>query len=323
MHIFPYSRRPGTPADQMPEQCTHALKAARAHEAQAVAERMHRDYLAQSVGQTLPVLFETAEEGSVGHSDTYLLVKVPREGLRGQLLDVKITGVEGERLLGEVKSESVRGSQASTAGEQWKEPSVTAWRWRRASPLAGGAYKEKEIEMKKIGMLVAVEMDAVLRRYGTAKRVEKRHGFEMHQYDMGEYELYVLRSGAGEIAAAAAAELLIDRYEVEMIVNFGVVGGLTAEMAQTKTCVVEKVVHYDFDTVEYDHCLPGQYMGYPDEFLRPAPELIDKATAPLPGAQAGDLRLRRTSSWPGKRPRAPCMRAGAPTSARWRPPPWC
>ena len=136
--------------------------------------------------------------------------------------------------------------------------------------------------MKKIGMLVAVEMDAVLGRYGTAKSVENRHGFEMHQYDMGAYELYVLRSGAGEIAAAAAAELLIDRYEVEMIVNFGVVGGLTAEMAQTKTCVVEKVVHYDFDTVAYDHCLPGQYMGYADEFLRPAPELIDKATALCP-----------------------------------------
>ena len=136
--------------------------------------------------------------------------------------------------------------------------------------------------MKKIGMLVAVEMDAVLRRYGSAKKVEKRHGFEMHLYDMGAYELYVLRSGAGEIAAAAAAELLIDRYEVEMIVNFGVVGGLTAEMAQTKTCVVEKVVHYDFDTVAYDHCLLGQYMGYPDEFLRPAPELIDKAVSLCP-----------------------------------------
>ena len=136
--------------------------------------------------------------------------------------------------------------------------------------------------MKKIGMLVAVEMDAVLSRYGTAKTVENRHGFEMHLYDMGAYELYVLRSGAGEIAAAAAAELLIDRYEVELIVNFGVVGGLTAEMAQTKTCVVEKVVHYDFDTSEYDHCLPGQYMGYEDAYLRPDPALIHKAVALFP-----------------------------------------
>ena len=106
MHIFPYSRRPGTPADQMPEQCTHALKALRAREAQAVAARMHRAYLEQSVGLTLPVLFETGEEGSLGHSDTYLLVKVEQEGLRGQLLDVKITGVDGERLLGVLRFEN-------------------------------------------------------------------------------------------------------------------------------------------------------------------------------------------------------------------------
>ena len=103
MHIFPYSRRPGTPADAMPNQCTHAVKALRAHEAQQVAERMHRAYLEASVGQTLPVLFETGEEGSLGHSDTYVLVKVPQQGLQGQLLDVKITGVDGERLTGELK----------------------------------------------------------------------------------------------------------------------------------------------------------------------------------------------------------------------------
>ena len=102
MHVFPYSRRPGTPADKMPEQCPNAVKAARAHEAQAVAARMHRAFLKQSVGQVLPVLFETAEEGSVGHSDSYLLVKVPDHGLRGQLRNVKITGVENDRLIGEI-----------------------------------------------------------------------------------------------------------------------------------------------------------------------------------------------------------------------------
>ena len=136
--------------------------------------------------------------------------------------------------------------------------------------------------MKTIGMLVAVEMGAVLSRYGTAEKSETRSGFQVYTYDMHGYTLHVISSGAGEIAAAAATQMLIDRYGAELVVNFGVVGGLTAEMARTKTCVVEKVVHYDFDTVEYDHCLPGQYMGYPDEFLRPAPELIDKATALCP-----------------------------------------
>ncbi len=102
MHIFPYSRRPGTPADTMPGQCSHALKSARAHEAQQAAAAMHRAFLNDSVGLVLPVLFETYEGGgSVGHSDTYVLVHVPEEGLRGRLENVRITGVEDDRLLGE------------------------------------------------------------------------------------------------------------------------------------------------------------------------------------------------------------------------------
>ena len=102
MHIFPYSRRPGTPADKLPEQCPNALKARRAHEAQAVAAKMHRAFLEQSVGETLPVLFETSEGGSLGHSDTYQLVKVAERDLRGEVRNVRITGVESDRLIGEL-----------------------------------------------------------------------------------------------------------------------------------------------------------------------------------------------------------------------------
>ena len=107
MHIFPYSRRPGTPADRMPGQLTAAVKAARAHEAKAVERRMHEAFLLGCVGQTLPVLFETGESGgSTGHSDTYILVHVPEEGLRGEVRDVKITGTDGVRLEGELCAES-------------------------------------------------------------------------------------------------------------------------------------------------------------------------------------------------------------------------
>ena len=102
MHIFPYSRRPGTPADKMPGQCSNAVKAARAHEAQKIAAEMHRKFMEDSVGKVLPVLFETEEDGfSIGHSDTYLLVKIPGTGLRGQILNVRIRAAEEELLLGE------------------------------------------------------------------------------------------------------------------------------------------------------------------------------------------------------------------------------
>ena len=103
MHIFPYSRRPGTPADKMPVQHTSAVKSQRAHEADQVARKMHRKFMEESIGLVLPVLFETQEDGcSVGHSDTYVLVKAPGTGLRGQIKNVKITAAQGEKLLGQV-----------------------------------------------------------------------------------------------------------------------------------------------------------------------------------------------------------------------------
>ena len=103
MHIFPYSRRPGTPADKMPCQCENAVKSRRAHEAQKVSDEMHRDFTRGSIGQTLPVLFETEHDGVwTGHSDTYILVKARGEALRGKICPVSIKLAQDEALFGEI-----------------------------------------------------------------------------------------------------------------------------------------------------------------------------------------------------------------------------
>ncbi len=135
---------------------------------------------------------------------------------------------------------------------------------------------------RRIGMLVAVETDSVFARYGRPGKTEKRGGFDVFLYENEKYVLYVVHSGIGEIAAAAATELLIDAFGAETVVNFGVVGGLTEEMARTKTCVVTRVVHYDFDLSGIDPVVPGQYPGCEDIYLPADPELVKKATEICP-----------------------------------------
>ena len=58
MHIFPYSRRPGTPADKMPGQLTKAEKEARSARAIAVARALEQAYLSAQIGTTQEVLWE-------------------------------------------------------------------------------------------------------------------------------------------------------------------------------------------------------------------------------------------------------------------------
>ena len=132
--------------------------------------------------------------------------------------------------------------------------------------------------MKKIGMVVAVEIGAVLERYGEAQECICG-GFPLRIYEGEGYLLHVIQCGVGELAAAAATQELIGRYGVQLIVNFGVVGGLTGEMASTRSCIVEKIVHYDMDLSECDPVPVGQYPGYDSIYLPATAELVEKAVA--------------------------------------------
>lgn len=112
MHIFPYSRRPGTVADKLPDQWDNHTKDERCHRASAVSKAMEERYLGQWVGQTLPVLFEETTEGIPcgsgiwrGHAPNYVQVRAKGEDLHNVLKNVHITGVEGSALVGEVVHE--------------------------------------------------------------------------------------------------------------------------------------------------------------------------------------------------------------------------
>ena len=103
VHVFPYSRRQGTRAAVMPGQLSQAVKAARSQQAIAVCTALEQKDLAARVGCTYAVLFEQEADGFfTGHIPEYCLVKVRGEHLHNQVLPVRITGYEGETLLGEV-----------------------------------------------------------------------------------------------------------------------------------------------------------------------------------------------------------------------------
>ena len=102
MHIFPYSKRPGTPAAKLPGQVLNAVKEERAHRAAQIARTMQDAYLDSWVGETVPVLFEEEREGLWrGHTTRYCEVAVQSaQPLHNQLRQVRITGRDGGALQG-------------------------------------------------------------------------------------------------------------------------------------------------------------------------------------------------------------------------------
>ena len=103
MHIFPYSRRPGTPAAAMDGQIPRAEQESRAHRAAAAADEMEQSYLRGLVGTVLPVLFEE-EKGGLwrGHAPNYVPVRAAGQALHNELRNVRVTTVRGDHLEGEL-----------------------------------------------------------------------------------------------------------------------------------------------------------------------------------------------------------------------------
>ena len=101
MHIFPYSRRPGTPADKMPGQHNNATKEARSRAAIAVAEEMSKAYREALIGTIQPVLFEEKDgDFFTGHAPSYVKVYMEGENLHNQVRDVEITAVYKDGVIG-------------------------------------------------------------------------------------------------------------------------------------------------------------------------------------------------------------------------------
>lgn len=98
IHVFPYSRRPGTRAAEMPGQLPQEEKRRRAARLIAVGEELRGAFLASMEGTVQEVLFEEGgAEGQVGYTPNYTPVTVRElSPLQGRILPVRLAGREGD-----------------------------------------------------------------------------------------------------------------------------------------------------------------------------------------------------------------------------------
>lgn len=103
-HIFPYSRRKGTPAADMPGQIPNAVKERRAAAAASAAAELEAQYHTSMLGTTQQVLFEQEENGLyAGHAMNYVKVYVQAADLHNEIRAVRVTELYRDGVLGELE----------------------------------------------------------------------------------------------------------------------------------------------------------------------------------------------------------------------------
>ncbi|CAH0347055.1 tRNA (N(6)-L-threonylcarbamoyladenosine(37)-C(2))-methylthiotransferase MtaB [Bacillus sp. CECT 9360] len=99
LHVFPYSKRTGTPAARMDDQVDEEVKNERVHRLIALSDQLAKEYSSKFDGEVLEVIpeerFSEAPPESdlyVGYTDNYLKVVFPaNEAMIGEIVKVKIT----------------------------------------------------------------------------------------------------------------------------------------------------------------------------------------------------------------------------------------
>ena len=79
LHVFPYSRRPGTRAATMPDQVQDSLKTERVARLEALCEDLHAAFVAANKGLPERVLWESSVKGGLmfGYTGNYIRVEKP------------------------------------------------------------------------------------------------------------------------------------------------------------------------------------------------------------------------------------------------------
>ena len=93
LHVFPYSRRPGTRAAAMPDQVQDSLKTERVARLEALCEDLHAAFVAANKGLPERVLWESSVKGGLmfGYTGNYIRVEKPYDpALVNQLEDIII-----------------------------------------------------------------------------------------------------------------------------------------------------------------------------------------------------------------------------------------
>lgn len=105
IHVFPYSRRKGTPADKMPNQVPEIVKKERTFILNKLAQEKKKEFIQSQIGKELEVLVEFSREKKTnllkGLSDNYIPILINNnDSFKNNLVKVKIesideTGVKG------------------------------------------------------------------------------------------------------------------------------------------------------------------------------------------------------------------------------------
>lgn len=108
--------------------------------------------------------------------------------------------------------------------------------------------------MKLIGIIGAMEEEVLmLREKMTVSNVRSIARTEYAKGTLGDREVILARSGIGKVNAAVCAQIMIDVFKVDIIINLGVAGAISPELDICDVVISKEFLQHDMDATVFGY----------------------------------------------------------------------
>lgn len=110
--------------------------------------------------------------------------------------------------------------------------------------------------MYTVGIIGAMEVEVdTLKEHMKVRRTVKKAGMEFYEGVLSGQGVVVVESGIGKVNAAVCAQILIDDFKADAVINTGIAGSLKAEINIGDIVVSTDLVHHDVDATRFGYPL--------------------------------------------------------------------
>lgn len=131
--------------------------------------------------------------------------------------------------------------------------------------------------MKNIGIIGAMEEEvaALIKHYGSTQKT-KFLDFEFNILEYKDKKIVVVVSGIGKVNSAICTQLLIDRFNVECVVNSGIAGAISEKLDIADIVFSSDLIQHDVNAVNFGYKI-GQIPRMGDNYIfKGDKNLLDK-----------------------------------------------
>lgn len=148
---------------------------------------------------------------------------------------------------------------------------------------------------KKIGIIFALneELEETKKIFDNVK-IHSLYNLKIYECKNEKVDCFLVESGIGKVNAARTAQILIDKMNVDYVLNVGVAGSISREIKKCDIVIADKLVQHDFDFTLFNYEkgeIPnvGRYINCDKELVKLARKINIETNLTVGTISSGDI----------------------------------